>query len=130
MDRPEGGSEAEAAIALEILGSLVADPRRRVVLDVLVSLDEAVGITDLAEELCTRMGHSETPDGEELSAAVRFLHHNDLPRFAELELIRYDPEALIVEPREGLEDLETMVSTITAIQNRTAIDTDGHASGC
>lgn len=68
--------------------------RRRILLDVLDDRPTPIDLDALAEAVETRENGSEPETVQQVAIA---LHHNHLPKLAELDVVEYDPETRIVE---------------------------------
>jgi hypothetical protein len=71
---------------------LLSDERRRTVLAALQRLDVPVDLSTLATEIAARDGPG-TLNGETEEQVKITLHHNHLPKMADLGVLDYDPES-------------------------------------
>lgn len=71
---------------------LLSDGRRRAVLAALERLEGPVQLRELAEEITTRDDLGAL-DGETVSQVEITLHHNHLPRMADVGVLDYDHES-------------------------------------
>jgi hypothetical protein len=70
--------------------AVLSADRRRVALDVLGSLPTPVSLDSLAESIAARETRSDAPERETVESVAVTLHHNHLPRLADVGLIEYD----------------------------------------
>lgn len=76
---------------------LLSDERRRIVLDVLDGRSAPLHLEELASAVAEReAGGGGATDAQR--AVVVALHHNHLPRLADVGLVGYDPTSGFVEP--------------------------------
>lgn len=77
---------------------LIAETRNRAVLSILNDAARSLTVTELAERLVAHDAPetNATADESELQRVVLSLHHDELPRLDEADLIDYDPDANVV----------------------------------
>ncbi|WP_459192994.1 DUF7344 domain-containing protein [Halosimplex sp. J119] len=90
MDSQHTSSDPDA------LFELLADPRRRRLLEVLeeTGRGERAPLADLSERVAVAEG---TTEGEARHGVAVALHHVHLPKLDEAGLVEYDPETRVVE---------------------------------
>jgi hypothetical protein len=76
---------------------LLSDRRRRVVLDVLRARVTPISLDSLAEAVAVRETDCDTPGPETVDTVALTLHHNHLPRMANVGVLDYDAESRRVE---------------------------------
>lgn len=80
---------------------LLCDARNRAICDILTEADGALHVKELADQLVARdvnVVSSATYD-DKLDTAYIELHHNRLPKLAEVDLVEYDPDANLVSQK-------------------------------
>ncbi len=95
LDEPDASAEAiDDALAL------LADQRRRLLLQVMRTYDEELTLPDAAEEVAVReTGHSVTEiPAERVTEVYLSLYHDHLPRLVDAGLLEYDQERDLVAP--------------------------------
>lgn len=78
---------------------LLADDRRRAVLDALAERDGATTVSELARAVTERQ-----TDGESAETAIVALHHVHLPMLDDFDCVDYDREARRVDPDDAAID--------------------------
>ncbi|QSW98439.1 DUF7344 domain-containing protein [Haloterrigena alkaliphila] len=93
--------EASAETVDEAFG-LLADQRRRLLLEVMRAFDEPLTLPDAAEEVAVRETGSPVPSisAERVHETYISLYHDHLPRLVEAGLLEYDQERDLVSPTE------------------------------
>ena len=91
---PDGLSESE-------VHELLADERRRLVLDSLAERSGAVDVAELAATVTKREDGSQAPDRATRKSVEADLHHRQLPRLADVGIIDYDRDSHEVELRDS-----------------------------
>ena len=81
---------------------LLANERRRIALAVLADRSTPIGLDGLAEEIASIEGDVDAVDEHAVRRVSIALHHNHLPRMADVNLITYDRETKSVEKRNNL----------------------------
>jgi Fe2+ or Zn2+ uptake regulation protein len=72
---------------------LLANDRRRLVLDVLEERPAAVGLEELAGEVAAREDGLDAAREETVYKVLVSLHHLHLPKMTDIGVISYDPDA-------------------------------------
>ena len=100
----------------ERIGRLVSDPRYRAVLTALEDADGPLRVRDLAERLLDRDDAPlETAASEsELERLLVSLHHDRLPKLADVGLVEYDQEANVAKDVSSTVDAEWLDADIVA----------------
>lgn len=104
----------EDSSADEIL-DLIANQRRREVLDVLLTHDWLLTTNDIRNEVVEREHGTvitEIPS-EEVKKVHISLNHVHIPKLAEDGLINYDSDRGLIEPTEKLSELEPVLSRLS-----------------
>ena len=91
---PTNGRSGTATISDSEWHRILSVERRRVLLDVLDDRPTPIDLGALARAVETRENGSEQETVQQVAIT---LHHNHLPKLAELDAVEYDPEARIVE---------------------------------
>lgn len=91
--------------------TLLSSYRRRVVLDLLLSHDRSLTLTDLRNEIIEQEQDREITDipGEDVEEVHAVLHHIHIPKLAEAGVVTYDKERHIVEPTEEISQVESFL---------------------
>lgn len=84
---------------------ILADDRRRTVIEILRTSSGPVKLDVLATQLFDRKGESPSTDEESLEHVAIGLHHNHLPMMADLGIVAYDPETKYVNTCVDLDQL-------------------------
>ncbi|WP_335999610.1 DUF7344 domain-containing protein [Halorientalis halophila] len=99
-----GFGDLDTGAALDALG----DQRRRAVVRALATAHSHVSVRELASQLAA-MPNAGTRDPDR---TVVELHHRTLPKLDGLGIVAYDAEARVVEPREPVADLLSLVEHV------------------
>ncbi len=96
IDRLDGDARLDLDEAL----TLLADRRRRLLLEVVVSHDEALTLPDVAEEVAERETGYQLADisAERIKRVYISLYHDHLPRLVDADVLEYDQERDLVAP--------------------------------
>lgn len=96
----ESGEPDASAETLDDAFALLADQRRRLLLTVMRTYDEALTLPDAAEEVAIReTGHTVTNiSPERVTEVYLSLYHDHLPRLVDAGLLEYDQERDLVTP--------------------------------
>lgn len=78
---------------------LLSDERRRALLDVLDGRSAPLHRDELASAVAEREAGGDDVAADERRTIIMALHHNHLPRMADLGLVDYDRASGLVEPR-------------------------------
>ncbi|WP_312909471.1 DUF7344 domain-containing protein [Natronosalvus caseinilyticus] len=85
---------------------LLADDRRRLVLDILAGTTTPVDLEELAAGVAAREEGVDTPDEEGADRVATTLHHHHLPKMADMHVLEYDSETNVIAPSGvALEDV-------------------------
>jgi hypothetical protein len=105
----------ELDTVLEVCGH----KHRRIVLATLDDPQESVPITDLTDAIIEHNHHMPpAAAADETVTQIRTgLHHTHLPKLVAAGLIEYDRTQQLVEPRAQLEQAESQLSTILAMDS-------------
>jgi hypothetical protein len=76
---------------------LLAVERRRTALDILASANAPVTLEELAATVAERESGPDIPDEATIERVAITLHHNHLPKMADVGAIDYDPDTPRVE---------------------------------
>ncbi|WP_425607776.1 DUF7344 domain-containing protein [Natrinema salsiterrestre] len=95
----QSGAELED-LSHDTVFTLLSDHRRRRVLELLLSHDRPLTITDLRNEVVEQEQNREITNipREDVKEVHAALHHNHIPKLAEAGVVIYDQERSIVEP--------------------------------
>lgn len=96
-ERTDGNSSGIELTATE-RHELFANRRRQLVLEVLDGTPTTVQLEELAAEIATREDGGDVATAETTERAAIALHHNHLPKLADLGLIGYDPTVQLITP--------------------------------
>ncbi|MFC7215463.1 hypothetical protein ACFQO4_15405 [Saliphagus sp. GCM10025334] len=77
---------------------LLADDRRRLVLDILAGTTTPVDLEELAAGIATREDGVDAPDEGGADRVATTLHHHHLPKMADMHVLEYDPETNVIRP--------------------------------
>lgn len=104
----EGMGSSIEGMPLDTVHTLLSHHRRRAVLELLLTHDRALTLTDLRNELVESEQGAEITEisGEAVKRVHASLHHTHVPKLAEAGIVDYDQERKIVEPTETLRRLE------------------------
>lgn len=91
--------EATAETVDEAFG-LLADQRRRLLLEVMRTYSEPLTLPDAAEEVAVRETGNQVPNisAERVHEVYISLYHDHLPRLVDADLLEYDQERDLVSP--------------------------------
>lgn len=93
-------SPSTNAPSLDTIHSVLKNRRRRFVVDVLHGRENPIELRLLARAIAMRMPSEddEETSSDELDRVATTLHHIDLPRLDQADVVNYDPEERVVEP--------------------------------
>jgi len=72
---------------------LLASERRQTTLSVLSETRRPVDLEELAAAVAAREGDSDDPKSDRVASVATALHHNHLPRMADMGVVSYDAES-------------------------------------
>lgn len=106
--------------SLATIHSVLKTRRRRFVVDVLSGREESIDLHVLARAIAMRMPADDEADEEETPGVhpdrvATALHHIDLPRLDQADVVRYDPEERVVEPK-GTERLAPFLDAADSLR--------------
>lgn len=101
---------ADVDTDVDLLFDSLTSPRRRFVLVRLQNASQALGLTELAEEIACWELDTPCADVSEdtLEAIVVSLHHVHLPKLTDAGLVAYDREHSTVDTTDGGEELASL----------------------
>lgn len=111
------GEEVSRSIertSLDNIFDLLSHRRRRAVLDLLLTHDRPLSLTDLRNEVVEREQDTEiTKIPEQRVRGVHVdLYHVHIPKLVEAGVVTYDQDRKLVEPTEKLSELEPFSSRL------------------
>jgi len=111
VDAPNAAADASTALPIELeeFFQLLADEQTRYLCYLLAERGGTVPLEELEEHF------------DDENAAVR-LHHEKLPRLADLHLVDFDHEAGIVTPTRLCDDLRSALESVREIEGDNADD--------
>lgn len=77
---------------------LLRSKRRRLALEILDGTLTTMDLEELAATIATRENGWDTPDDATIERVLVELHHNHLPRLADVGVVGYDPDDQVVDP--------------------------------
>ena len=92
----EGGrwdEQATTGLSEDDAFRLLADERRRVTVGALADLGSPLGLNELAREVADRETRGDGPSAETVQNVKLTLHHNHLPKLADVGVLEYFPDA-------------------------------------
>lgn len=103
-------SNASHSLSADVIAELLADRRRRVVLDVLRDHDKPVALADVAKEVTHRAKQVplDACSVEEIKRTRLKLHHHDVPQLADYGVVEYNVERRTVTLTEQAEQLDLL----------------------
>jgi len=104
---------SDTSIRFDAVLDLCRDRHRRIALAALAAERRPLAVTDLAETVVECVPRSPTTEasGDEVAAVRRSLYHVHLPKLAAAGFVTFDPECELVEPAEGFDRVESVLST-------------------
>lgn len=109
---PELSRAAHAPLTLERKFTLLADRRRRTLLFVVGDASGPVPLTDLSERLLARESTDSAADSAAVERIELKLHHVDLPKLADADVVAYDPETRTVSRGRRFEDVHSWLELV------------------
>lgn len=121
-DSPNEGSEMASrvdSLSLDTVYTLLSHNRRRAVLDLLLTHDRALTLTDLRNEVVEWEENAEITEipGEKVKQVHTELHHVHIPKLTEAGVVIYDTDRKIVEPTEELSQIEPFLMQSSAVSH-------------
>ncbi|WP_408959491.1 hypothetical protein [Natrinema sp. 74] len=100
LDWLDGDERDASGESLDDAFALLADQRRRLLLEVMRTYEEELTLPDAAEEVAVReTGHDVTNiSAERVTEVYLSLYHDHLPRLVDAGLLEYDQERDLVAP--------------------------------
>lgn len=105
--------------AFDTILEVCGHKHRRIVIATLANQQQSVSMHDLTRAIVKQTHHTpltETAD-ETITQIQTGLHHVHLPKLAEAEFIRYDSEEQVVEPTAHVQQDDSTLSTILAMDS-------------
>ena len=90
--------ELSAGLTANEAHELLANDRRRLILDVLDGRTTSLDLDELAVEVAAHEDGSDPADQNTLQQLRILLHHNHLPKMDELGVLGYDPASHCIQP--------------------------------
>lgn len=92
------GTETAKTLDSDVSGAVLADSRRRYVIDCLEEYETPVALSTLARDVATREGNCTVPDVSEdrLEYVRNDLYHKHLPKLDDAGLLEFDASARTV----------------------------------
>ncbi|WP_083902808.1 DUF7344 domain-containing protein [Natrinema versiforme] len=121
-DSTNDGSEMDPrldSLSLDTVYTLLSHNRRRAVLDLLLTHDRALTLTDLRNEVVEWEENAEITDipGEKVKQVHADLHHVHIPKLTEAGVVIYDTDRNVVEPTEELSQIEPFLMPSSAVSH-------------
>ncbi|AEH37150.1 DUF7344 domain-containing protein [Halopiger xanaduensis] len=101
-------------ISVDVIFELISHQRRHAILDLLLTYDQSLTITDLRNEIVEKEEDTEITEisSEQVKQVHISLHHVHIPKLEEKGIVNYDSDRSIVEPTEKLSQLEPFLSQL------------------
>lgn len=121
-ESPNKGSEMSSrldSLSLDTIFTLLSHDRRRAVLDLLLTHDRALTLSDLRNEVVEWEENAEITEipGEKVKQVHADLHHVHIPKLVEAGVVIYDTDRNVVEPTEELGQMEPFLVQSSAVSH-------------